>query len=418
MAELFIGDRMTTSTSSSKIDISSATVTLVSNSFVYDGSVKTQAVQSVVLNGQTLVEGTDYIVTNYFKTNAGTYTLVVRGIGNYNGVATVDWSIAKATGSISVSKNNMSFSAVNASDTTTITYTGDGEITLSNSNTTAVTAMRSGDTITVTANAEGSATITVTLAAGQNYTGGSTTISATVSLFSPTLSDNTPEQIQAAAQAGIASTLWSVGDKTENISIGSFSGISATTNIAAFIIGFDHNSSKEGTNRIHFQFGKIGTTDVAFYSLTMNSSNTNVGGWNGSNMRTTHCPAFLAALPSSWQSVISDCTKYTDNTGSTASSAVTSTTDKIFLLAEYEVFGSIKYANSYEQNSQQQYTYYKNGASKVKYRHSSTGSTCYWWLRSPRASDTYPFCCGGINGSNDCDRATNSNGFAPGFSIA
>lgn len=419
MAELFIGDRMTTSSSSSKIDISSATVTLVSNSFVYDGSVKTQAVQSVVLNGQTLVEGTDYIVTNYFKINAGTYTLAVRGIGNYEGVTTADWNIAKAQGSISVSPSSLAI-IVNNSDTSTITYTGDGEITLSNSNTTAVTATRSGDTITVTANAEGSATITVTLTAGQNYTGGSATISATVSSINPTLSDNTPEQIQSAAHAGIASTLWSVGDKTANISIESFSDISATTNIAAFIIGFDHNSSKEGTNRIHFQFGKIGTIDVAFRSLAMNSSNTNSDGWNGSNMRTTHCHAFSTALPSAWQSVIASTTKYTDNTGnaSTTSSAITSTSDNIFLLSEYEVFGTRTYANSYEQNSQAQYQYYINGNSKVKYQHNATSTASNWWLRSPCEGYSNSFCYVKNDGSAGGTGASWGFGFAPGFSIA
>ena len=35
------------------------------------------------------------------------------------------------------------------------------------------------------------------------------------------------------------------------------------------------------------------------------------------------------------------------------------------------------YANSAERNYQKQYDYYKNGNSKVKYQHSSTGSACY-----------------------------------------
>lgn len=429
MAELFIGDRMTTSTSS-KIDISSATVTLVSNSFVYDGSVKTQAVQSVVLNGQTLVDGTDYIVTNYFKTNAGTYTLAVRGIGDYEGVATANWSIAKAQGSISVSKNNMNFIVSNASDTSTITYTGDGEITLSNSNTTAVTAMRSGNTITVTANAEGNATITVTLAAGQNYTGGSVTISATVSLISATLSDNTPEQIKAAAQAGIASTLWSVGAVTTLISIGTV-GIVGATSARAFIIGFDHNSSVEGTG-IHFQFGKTTSgVDIAWvdsaYSNTgsraafrMNTSNINVGGWESSYMRSTICAAFLTALPSAWQNVIVTTTKYTDNTGnkSTAASAVTTTSDKIFLLNEQEVFGARSYANTNEASKTAQYAYYANGNSKIKYKHSDTSAACSWWLRSPDSSTAVGFCCVGSSGGAGGNNAYRSYGFAPGFSIA
>lgn len=402
-----------------RTSLSDATVTLDAASFVYDGTLKTQNV-TVTAGGQTLTQGTDYTVINNAYTNAGDYTLSVMGMGNYKGMVTANWSIAKATGSISVNPSSLSLSGTNETATSTVTVIGDGAVSVSSSDDSIATASISNDTVTVTSVAGGSATITVTLAAGTNYTGDSATISVSVVTISPTLSDNTPEQIKAAAQAGIASTLWSVGDKTANISIGSFSGISATTNIAAFIIGFDHNSSKEGTNRIHFQFGKIGTTDVAFYSLTMNSSNTNSGGWNRSNMRTTHCPAFKSALPSSWQTAIAATTKYTDNTsgGSDTASYVTSTSDDIFLLAEYEVFGTRSYANSAEQNNQAQYQYYINGNSKIKYQHNATSTACYWWLRSPRAGNSYRFCYVSTSESAGSDPAGSSFGFAPGFCIA
>ena len=45
-------------------------------------------------------------------------------------------------------------------------------------------------------------------------------------------------------------------------------------------------------------------------------------------------------------------TKYTDNTangGGNVQTYVTATTDYLFLLAEFEVFGTRSYANSYEQ---------------------------------------------------------------------
>lgn len=52
------------------------------------------------------------------------------------------------------------------------------------------------------------------------------------------------------------------------------------------------------------------------------------------------------------------CTKYTDNKGgSNTASNVSSTTDYLFLLSEYEVHGTRNYANSAEQNSQAQYDY-------------------------------------------------------------
>jgi len=52
---------------------------------------------------------------------------------------------------------------------------------------------------------------------------------------------------------------------------------------------------------------------------------------------------------------------------------VTGTSQKIWLLAEYEVFGENEYTNQYEQDSQAQYDYYKNGNSRVRYAHNDTG---------------------------------------------
>lgn len=402
----------------STIDISSATVTL-GPSLTYNGSEQTQTVSSVVINGVTLIAGIDYTITDNTATNAGSYTLAIVGQGAYSGAKSVSWSIAKATGSVSVSPASLSIIGANNTATSTITVVGDGNVSVGTSASGVATASVSGSTVTVTGVGNGSATITITLGAGTNYTGDNTTISVSVMVINPTLSNNTPEQIQAAAQAGIASTLWSVGDKTAAISIGAFSSIPATTNVSAFIIGFNHNSSKEG-NGIHFQFGKIGDTDVAFYSLTMNSSKTNSGGWNSSNMRATHCPAFLSALPQSWQNVIASTSKYTDNQGDYKNSNVTqtATSDKIWLLSQYEVFGSKGSAASTESSAQAQYDYYKNGNSKVKYQYYDTSLVCGWWLRSPIANYGFSFCSVYTNGTAYSNYANGYLGFAPGFRIA
>ena len=401
--------------------IENATVTLASSSFVYDGNEKTQGVTSVVLDGVTLTENVDYVVVGNRATNAGTHTLSVLGVNEYTAAATANWTISKAQGTISVSPASLSIQGIGSTGTATITKTGDGNVSVSSSDTGKVTASVSGNAVTLTAVAAGSATITVTMADGDNYLGASCTLSAEVVTVSPTLSDNTPAQIQYAAQSGIGASLWSVGDKTAAISIGAFSDIAATTNICAFIIGFDHNSSIEGTG-IHFQFGiDDRNRNICFSGLKMNSSNTNSGGWNSSLMRTTHCPAFLAALPSAWQAVIADCDKYSDNTGggSDTASYVTKTTDKIFLLAEWEVFGAKTNANSKEKSYQQQYAYYANGNSKVKYKHNVYANTVdAWHLRSVNATGTGYFC--GVNTSGWPTTLTpnTSQGFAPGFKVA
>ena len=220
-----------------------------------------------------------------------------------------------------------------------------------------------------------------------------------------------------------------MGDKVGIAVNGSFGGLSYNNTVYAFILGFNHNSSVEGGNSIHFQFGKTAAgVDIAFvnsYGSTstgfcMNTSNTNSGGWNNSYMRKTICPAFLAALPTAWQNIIAACTKYSDNTGggSNTASYVTATSDKIWLLSEMEVQGERSYANSAEANYQKQYDYYRNGNSKVKYQHTATTSACSWWLRSVYASTTSPFCGVSTDGSAGTGIAYRSIGFAPGFKVA
>ena len=87
------------------------------------------------------------------------------------------------------------------------------------------------------------------------------------------------------------------------------------------------------------------------------------------------------------------------------------------MLAEYEIFGTRSYANSAEKNYQAQYAYYSAGNSKVKYRHSATRSTAWWWERSPNASNTTNFCNVNSNGNANNNNASNSNGVAFGFRL-
>ncbi len=67
---------------------------------------------------------------------------------------------------------------------------------------------------------------------------------------------------------------------------------------------------------------------------------------------------------------------------------MTSTTDYLPLLAEFEIHGARTYANSAEQNYQQQYAYYQAGNSKVHYKHNATGTAAFAWCRSVGATYT------------------------------
>jgi len=291
-------------------------------------------------------------------------------------------------------------------------------------------------------------TYTVEATNGSQTTSGTVSVTSatsyalTLSFVSSTLNSNEWDVISSVSDAGEGANYWSVGDRKAvvlNGTVGNLSLSSVTT--YAFIIGFNHNSSVEGSGRIHFQLGKTalsGGTDVALCDskynssvsatgyFSMNSSNTNSGGWDSSQMRTKICGTSLssysgtiiAVIPAALRAVLKSVTKYTNNTGnSTAASAVTATTDYFFLLSEYEVFGSCTYANTNEASKQKQYDYYSAGNSKIKYNHSSTSTAVVWWLRSPRASGSANFVIVGTDGTVNYNIAGGSRGFAPGFCV-
>lgn len=369
-------------------------------------------------------------------TNAGSYAATFTPKANYQwsdgstSAKSVTWAIGKAAGSLTLAKSSVTLNISSLTESVAVTRAGDGVISATSSNTATARVEVSGTSVKITGLKAGTAKITVKVAAGTNHTAPSDkTINVTVSLPDTSLANNTPDIIAAAAKSGQAANYWSVGDKVGIAVNGSFGGLSYNNTVYAFILGFNHNSSVEGGNSIHFQFGKTAAgVDIAFvnsYGSTstgfcMNTSNTNSGGWNNSYMRKTICPAFLAALPKAWQNIIAACTKYSDNTGggSNTASYVTATSDKIWLLSEMEVQGTRSYANSAEANYQKQYDYYRNGNSKVKYQHTATTSACPWWLRSVHASSTYTFCIVSAGGSADIGTAYRSGGFAPGFKVA
>ena len=414
-----------------------------SGTLTYNGSA-----QSPVWSGHDAAKLTIGGTTS--GTNAGSYNATFTPVSNYQwsdgstAAKTVAWSIGKAAGSSSLNKSSLALSTGTMSGTISVTRAGNGAVSASSSNTNVATVSVSGTTVTVTAKAKGTATITVKVAEGTNHTApANRTCSVSVTLPTTSLNDNTWATIKEVSDAGQGENYWSVGD-TKRITINGKVGNFTFSNLAidAFIIGFNHNSSREGTNRIHFQIGKIGGKDVCLCDsqygsgqsgngyFNMNPNNSNSGGWNGSYMRKTllgnsgtpsspPANSMLAALPSDLRAVMKSVTKYSDNTGGSPDNAsyVTSTTDYLFLLAEFEYHGARSYANSAEKNFQLQYSYYKAGNSKVKYKHGETGTAAYHWCRSVYVGSTYSFCRVNTNGSAGHVNANCSWGAAPGFTV-
>ena len=258
----------------------------------------------------------------------------------------------------------------------------------------------------------------------------------TVDCYIAVFNNASYSEISTAAKNGTAASMWSIGDTkavTLNGTVGSYNFSNETTYM--FIIAFDHNSSVEmaGAHHMICSFAKSAATggkDIAFIdshydsytsgaAFHMNSSSTNRGGWASSYMRQTICSQFKNAMPSDLQAVLRSRTIYTDNTGggTNNSSNVTATTDYVYLPAEFEVYGSRAYANSYEQNHQQQLAYYKNGASKIRYKSSDVSTAAWWWCRSPFRNGRYDFCRVNTGGNRDSHNANKVYGFAPLITI-
>lgn len=415
-----------------------ANVPSQSGSLTYTGSAQTPSWSNYDSSKMTLS------VTA--QTNAGTYSASFTPKDDYmwsdgtTAAKSVNWTIGKAAGSLSLSKSSITLNSSTKSTTFTVTRAGDGKITVESSDTTVATVSLNGTTVTVSSvnDKTGKATITVKVAAGTNHTAPSNKTCAVSCEFLPAvgtpLNNISWADIKRISDAGLASNYFAVGDRKAVALSGTVGNLSLSGTYYCYIIGINHNSAKEGANRIHFQFGKTaasGGTDICFVDsgynsnktsgswFNMNNSQSNSGGWNSSRMRTVICPAFKSAMPSDLQAVLKTTTKYSDNTGggSNTASYVTATSEEVFLLAEFEVFGARSYANSAEQNYQTQYAYYSAGNSKVKYRHSATGSTAGWWLRSVRADDSAYFCFVRPSGSASFTIASGSGGFAPAFCV-
>lgn len=376
----------------------------------------------------------------------GSCVLKLPEAGTWSVSATLNGQTSN-TQSVSV-KDSYAVSLTFFSATITVTVDSGASVALQKGGTTVQTKTSTG-TAVFTVTETGTYTIVATKS-GQsvsgtvNVTSGTTAYALTLSFVSSTLNSNDWSVIKSVSDAGQGASYWSIGDR-KAITLNGTVGALALSNVTtyAFIIGFNHNSSVEGANRIHFQLGKTeltGGRDVALRDsnygsyiyetgyFSMNASSINSGGWESSQMRTNICGTnlsnysgtIIAVIPAALRAVLKSVTKYTDNTGGGGGSIagnVTATTDYFFLLSEFEVFGSVSIGNENEAHVQAQYSYYKSGNSKIKTLHDEITTGAYWGLRTPQASKSTFFGFVNSTGNVGGGDAGVSRGFAPGFCV-
>ncbi|TGY69082.1 zinc ribbon domain-containing protein [Enterorhabdus sp. NM05_H27] len=178
------------------------------------------------------------------------------------------------------------------------------------------------------------------------------------------------------------------------------------------IVGFAHDDKTAGGKAgITFMFGD------AIAEAPMNQTDTNAGGWEASQMRAYLNGDGMALLPEDLKKVVAPVDKLTNNVGETQDvSAVTTTSDSLWLLSAAELCGSIDWysdpsynavlnAEGFEYQLFRDTAVDSSNANDILVKNYQN-SPSYWWERSP-----------GPNYSDGFQRVS-SDGNPAGYGIA
>ena len=179
--EIIYTEAGVTKTAVQAITVERGTISVptVSGSLTYNGQAQSPTLtgydaDKMVLSGDTS------------GTNAGSYTAVVTPTEQYKWAdgsteaKDIQWSIAKATPSITFDPTSVSLDTSTTSQAVSVTYTGDGTLSAQSDNSGVATASLEGTTLTVTGVETGNTAIQVSASEGTNYTAASASLSVAV----------------------------------------------------------------------------------------------------------------------------------------------------------------------------------------------------------------------------------------------
>lgn len=216
----------------------------------------------------------------------------------------------------------------------------------------------------------------------------------------PVFANNSWPDIIKACQLRKVPDTWVVGDQKPMPING--------TDYTIDIIDKDHDDYADGSGKapltlqMHYVYG----TDYA-----MNATNTIDGAWEDSAMRNTHLPAILALMPTEVQTAIREVRKPSNIAdGTNGVTGLGETVDKLFLLSQFEMLGTVTYS-VYEEG--ERYAYYAAGNSSQKFIQGTTSAKVHS-LRSVR-QNYIGFCAISGFGGISFSQANTANGVAPAF---
>ena len=186
------------------------------------------------------------------------------------------------------------------------------------------------------------------------------------------------------------------------------------------IIGIDHDDLADGSGKAGLTF----LTTSTGISSRMNASDTNAGGWEKSELRAKmNSGEIWNLMPSDFQNKVKAVKKLTNNVGGGSANkdaAVTSTTDRLFLLSYSEIVPTSYWATDYPWTSSEGSQY---EAFKGKVTNNYSGNDCLkvgdrWWERSVYPYGSAHFLYVGADGDPSyTNSATNSICVCPAFSF-
>ena len=258
------------------------------------------------------------------------------------------------------------------------------EATYSNGATREVTT---GFTYSPTVAATGNTAITISFT--EFDVTATTTQAISVVSIKAVFSENSWPDIIAAVHNKEVPGTWNVGDSC-NMTINN-------KTYAIDIIGKNHDDYADGSGKAPLTF-QMHTTYATQYK--MNGAESNSCGWVNCLVRTYNAfPTLRKVMPAEVVAAMKAVTKKTS--AGSASSAIDTTEDTLFLLSEIEVQGTRTFSYAGEGT---QYEYYKTAANRKKNR--------AWYLRSPRLNSTTCFDRTGWSGEADWSVASEVDGIA------
>lgn len=179
--EIIYTEAGVTKTAVQAITVERGTISVptVSGSLTYNGQAQSPTLTGYDAGKMTLSGDTS-------ATNAGSYTAVVTPTAQYKWsdgsteAKDIQWSIAKATPSITFDPASVSLDTSTTSQAVSVTYTGDGTLSAQSDNSSVATASLEGTTLTVTGVETGNTAIQVSASEGTNYTAASASLSVAV----------------------------------------------------------------------------------------------------------------------------------------------------------------------------------------------------------------------------------------------